>query len=325
MSTVAALEKPLGLSPVRVAPLGLGVSSWGNRTWGYGVSYGQPEVKGAFEAAQRAGITLFDTAELYGSGESERMLGALARSTPASSLVVATKFAPLVWSRPASYGRFRRRAIREALQGSLDRLGLQKIGLYQLHCQPTPQLPTTPVLFEELASLVREGRVEAIGVSNYGASALRAAHAALARHGVPLASNQIDYSLINRTPETNGVLATCRELKISVIAYHPLAQGLLTGKYVPGEIPAGRVGHVHWFKKTRGRPLSALLGLMRELGQAHGGKTVGQVALNWLLCQEDVFPIVGSKTAEQVNANVGSLGWALTVQERQALEQAAAR
>ena len=161
---------------------------------------------------------------------------------------------------------------------------------------------------------------ERAGVSNFNAERVRSAAARLRARGVPLSSNQIQYSLLYRTPESNGVIDACREVGVTVVAYSPLAQGLLTGKYVEGGArPVGPRAAI--FSDDKLRSISPLLGLMREVGAGHGGKTPAQVALNWVVCKGAV-PIPGVKTARQAAEVAGALGWRLTAEEVAALDRA---
>lgn len=304
----------LGARGITVAPLGVGTWSWGDRRfWGYGQGYGRADIAAAFAASVAAGITLFDTAEIYGQGESERLLGELLRDSHAP-VVVATKFAPLPW-------RLGARSLRRALDASLERLGIARIDLYQIHFPYS--LISIPALMDALADAVAEGKVRAVGVSNYRAAQMERAHEALARRGVPLATNQLQYSLLARRPETDGTLAACRALGVTLIAYSPLAQGLLTGKYGPGG--AAPSGFRRWQPLFRGRDthrLAGLLDLLRGIGEDQGGKTPAQVALNWLIAQSGVVPIPGAKNRAQASSNAGALGWALRPAEVAALDTA---
>jgi len=307
----------LGASGITVAPLGVGTWSWGDaRFWGYGREYGRAEITDAFAASVAVGITLFDTAEVYGQGESERLLGALIRergTEPGAPPVIATKFAPLPW-------RFGARSLRRALDASLERLGVARVDLYQIHFPYS--LIGIPTLMDALADAVADGQVGAVGVSNYGAEQMRRAHEALARRGVPLATNQLQYNLLARRPERDGTLAACRELGVTLIAYSPLAQGLLTGKYhAGGPTPSGFRRWQPLFRGRDARRLAGLLDLLRGIGEDHGGKTPAQVALNWLIAQGTV-PIPGAKNRAQASGNAGALGWALDAAEVAALATA---
>jgi len=169
-----------------------------------------------------------------------------------------------------------------------------------------------------MAEAAKEGLIRAVGVSNYNAEQTRRAADRLAAHGLVLASNQIEYSLLERSPERNGTLEACRELGVRVIAYSPIAKGVLSGKYTPDNRPPGaRRGLYDRDFLARVQPL---IGLLRELGQAHVGKTSSQVALNWLLCK-DAAAIPGAKNASQAAENAGALGWCLTGSEVLALDE----
>lgn len=299
----------LGASDLHVTPLGIGTWAWGDRLfWGFGLGYGEADVQAAFQVSLAAGINFFDTAEAYGRGRSERLLGRFIRAAD-QSVVVATKFMPYPW-------RLRQGDLLRALQKSLDRLGLDQVDLYQIHW-PFP-FRSIETWMAGLADAVEAGLVRAVGVSNYNVEQMRRAHAALARRGVPLVSNQIEYSLLKRDPERNGLLDACRELDVTLIAYSPLAQGLLTGKYTPYDRPSG----VRRFRYDRQRLTQAqpLVALLWQLGEAHGGKTPAQVALNWVICKGAV-PIPGAKNAGQAQENVGALGWHLTDGQVAALDE----
>ncbi len=299
---------PLGKSGIQVTPLGFGTWQWGDsRNWGYGRTYTEADVRAAFEASLAAGVHFFDTAEIYGFGESERLLGRFIRQNGRQPVIVATKFMPLPW-------RWRKSSLLKALRDSLDRLGLERVDLYQIHWL----LPPVPIetWMDALADAVQAGWVRAVGVSNYNVEQTRRAHAALARRGVPLASNQVEYSLLRRAPERNGLLQTCRELGVTLIAYSPIAQGLLSGKYTPDHLPTGLIRRR--FGQGYLQRIQPLVDLLREIGQAHG-KTPSQVALNWVM-RKDAVPIPGAKNVQQALDNIGALGWSLTDAQVAALD-----
>ena len=162
---------------------------------------------------------------------------------------------------------------------------------------------------------------QSVGVSNFNATRTRQAAAVLAARGAPLSSNQVQYSLLYRAPERNGVLDACREAGVTLVAYSPLAQGLLTGKYTGegADKPAGARGLI--FTSSRIASLSALLALMREVGASHGGRTPAQVALNWIICK-GALPIPGVKNARQAEEVAGALGWRLSPEAVAALDRA---
>jgi aryl-alcohol dehydrogenase-like predicted oxidoreductase len=283
--------------------IGIGTWAWGDRfVWGYGHGYHEPEVKSAFQEAISNGITFFDTAEVYGRGKSESLLGRLL-PTSKEPVKVATKFMPFPW-------RLGGHALRGALLASLERLGLKKVDLYQIHW------PLPPVSVEswmrQMAEVHAEGLIDAIGVSNYDLEKIKAAGEALAKAGLRLASNQVEYHLLDRKIEKNGLMQYCNENGIKIIAYSPLAMGMLSGKYTPENPPKGaRAAQYPAELLARIQPLIRLL---KKIGQEHEGKTAAQVALNWVICK-DTFPIPGAKNARQVADNCGATGWRLTPAE----------
>lgn len=295
----------LGTDGPEVQPLGIGT-----RTWGYGGDAESANRRAAFDTAVLAGVSLFDTAEIYAFGKSERLLGSFIQNQ-GDGAVVMTKYAPFPW-------RFGRKQIRKSLQRSLHRLGMEQVHLYMIHWPYT--LTSVEKLAEGLADVVEAGLVKTVGVSNFSSSQMQRAYDVLAKRGIPLASNQVKYSLLARAPETNGLLDLCRKLDITLVAYAPLANGLLTGKYSVDRPPSGllRLGRG---KKVLGR-LQLLIRQMKDIGEAHGGKTPGQVALNWVIAK-GALPIPGAKSALQVEDNIGALGWSLTDTEVSALDAAA--
>jgi aryl-alcohol dehydrogenase-like predicted oxidoreductase len=173
-----------------------------------------------------------------------------------------------------------------------------------------------------LAEEVKRGRIGSVGVSNYSAEQMRQASQILAKKEVPLAVNQVQYSLLYRKIETKGILATAKELGVTILAYSPLAQGLLTGKYSPESqnLPDGARKVDSRFKKEGLEKIAPILRVLQELGAKYQ-KTPAQVALNWLIAQGDVIPIPGAKTAAQARENAGALGWSLEAREVTQLEQ----
>jgi aryl-alcohol dehydrogenase-like predicted oxidoreductase len=289
--------------------MGLGAWQWGDRlVWQFGNGYGDEEVRQAFQVSMQEGIRFVDTAEVYGSGRSERLLGRFIKETD-QPVLVATKFFPYPW-------RFSRKAIVKALKGSLERIGIESVDLYQIHWPALTM--NTDVLMEGLAECVKSGLTRTVGVSNFGHNRMLASYSALARHTVPLASNQVHYSLLNRSAEKEGVLRRCQELGIRLIAYSPLEQGLLTGKYSADNPPSGTRSQRYAGLLPRIQPL---LKLLTEIGQDHGGKSNAQVSLNWAICK-GTLPIPGAKNETQAVQNVGALGWRLTESEVAKLDEA---
>jgi aryl-alcohol dehydrogenase-like predicted oxidoreductase len=277
-------------------------------TLAYGGAHGIAEEQRALETSLAAGVTIFDTAAMYSSGASERRLGELARG---KDVVIATKFPPNPFSRTED--------MPPALEASLARLGRSSVDLYQHHF-PSRRV-SIPKLMALMADAVESGKVKAVGVSNYSAEQMRIAHAALAERGIPLASNQVQYSLLHRQPEVNGVLDTCRELGITLIAYQPLASGALTGKYAASVRPTGLRRFMGYFRGKGLEAVAPVVALLREIG-ARYAKTPAQVALRWLIENEHVLPIPGAKNGQQAAANAEALAFSLTPAEIDALNQA---
>jgi len=301
---------------MQLPEMGLGTWAWGDRsTWGmngYDRSYDFETIRAAYQRTIGAGVTLLDTAEMYGDGESERIIGRLLRedSTNRDRVMVATKFMPFPWRIPFA------KSLMRSLRGSLERLGLPSVHLYQIH-GPISFRPARTVA-AALAEAHRAGLVQAVGVSNYSEAEMRAIHAALAEHGIPLATNQVEYSLLRTMPEANGLLGACRELGVTLLAYSPMAMGRLTGKYSAANPPSGS-RNFSAFPMTEIEPVIAAL---RAIGERRGGKTPAQVALNWLICKGAV-PIPGAKNADQAEQNAGALGWRLNSDEIAALDRVA--
>ncbi|KAJ6796793.1 putative oxidoreductase, chloroplastic-like [Iris pallida] len=323
-TTSGEVEKvKLGASDVEVTKLGIGAWAWGDTAYWNDSGWDDrklKEAKAAFNISIDGGITFFDTAEVYGAPimgdvSSETLLGSFIqekKKTDPVEVAVATKFAALPW-------RFGRGSVLSALKKSLSRLGVSSVDLYQLHW---PGIWGNEGYIDGLGDAVEKGLVKAVGVSNYSEKRLRDAYDRLKKRGIPLAANQVNYSLIYRNPEENGVKAACDELGITLIAYSPIAQGMLTGKYTPENPPTGPRGRIYTPEVLK--MLQPLLVRLREIGESYN-KTNTQVALNWLVCQDNVVPIPGAKNAEQAKEFVGALGWKLTEQEIEELRSLAAQ
>jgi aryl-alcohol dehydrogenase-like predicted oxidoreductase len=303
-------------SDIAVPALGVGTWAWGDRsTWGmggYDTDLTRETIAEAWTASIDAGVTLFDTAEVYGGGESERILGSLLAADPgrAASVVVATKFMPSPWKLQV------RGSLLASLRASLDRLGLASVGLYQIHGPIS--LRSHSALADALAAAHQAGLVSAVGVSNYSVKETRAMAEALASRGLRLATNQIEFSLLRRSPETGGLLATCRDLGVLPLAYSPIGQGRLTGKYSAAHPPPGK-------RTFSNHPMEVVDGVvdeLRRIGDRHGGKLPSQVALNWVMAKGAV-PIPGAKNRQQAEENAGALGWSIDDDDVARLDQVA--
>jgi len=303
----------LGQSPLEVAPLGVGCWAWGDRRyWRYEEDHSPRDVVDAFDAWLAAGLDLFDTAEAYGSGRGERIVGWLARQS-GHRLVVSTKYAPIA-------GRGGVAAISKGLAGSLKRLGIPRVDLYQLHWADTTEVPIAAAM-DVFADLVQAGRILAVGVSNFRASEMREAHAALARRGVALATNQVHYSLLHRAPEVDGVLDACAELGVTLLAYSPLEQGLLTGKYTPGACPPGLRAEAVWFAPRNVAAAQPVVAALHTIATAYGVEPAA-VALAWLFAKPGVVPLAGAKTGAQAARNAQALAVELSEAEVAELDAA---
>jgi aryl-alcohol dehydrogenase-like predicted oxidoreductase len=270
-----------------VSALGVGTNRWGSRT------STKDGLSGTYRAALDAGVDFFDTAEVYSAGRSERLLGECARQET-RPLVVASKFAPF----PV---RVTKLQFMRALDRSLARMGRDSIDLYYLHFPYSPR--GVGFWMEAMGRAVRAGKIRAVGVSNCNVRQMRRAAAVLARHDVPLAANQVHYSLVRRAPEKNGVLDACRELDVALVAYRPLESGVLKGGS-----PSGRQ--------------ASLVGMLNEVASGHG-RTPSQVALAWLLHKDDlVVPIPGATKPHHARENAEGLTLKLRPDELTALDRA---
>ena len=277
--------RALGRSGIRVLPLGIGTNKWRGAD--------RAAVTQTYRTVMAAGPCMIDTAEIY---RSERVVGECLRTDPGAA-IIATKFAPLP-------GRTSPRRLMSALDGSLARLGLKTIDLYYVH-YPLP-LIDVGVFAEGLIEAVKSGKARAVGVANFNADQMRRIADHLARAGVPLAANQVNYSLLRRAAETNGVLEACRELDVALVAYFPLASGRLT-------------------QPSDSMDTKELLTSLADIAGAHDA-SISQVALNWLLARDShVIPIPGATKPHHASANLDALGWRLSETEFDAINRASAK
>lgn len=301
--------------PTPVAPLGLGTWAWGDTsTWGmggYDTDLTEARIAEAWATTLDAGVGLIDTAEMYGGGESERIIGRLLANDPSrrNDLVLATKFMP------APHKLNLKRAMGDAIRKSIDRLGVDHVDLYQVHGPIS--LRGHQAMAEALAQQVQDGLTRAVGVSNYSAAEVRKIHAALDERGVPLASNQVEYSLLRRRPATSGLLELCQRLGVVVLAYSPIGQGRLTSKYSADNPPPGR----RTFSDHPWERIDPIIEELARIGEAHD-RTPAQVALRWII-ETGAVPIPGAKSADQARSNAGALGWELTDDDRTLLTEKA--
>jgi aryl-alcohol dehydrogenase-like predicted oxidoreductase len=303
-------------SDVRIPLLGVGTWAWGDRsTWGmggYDADLTLGSIEGAWDSSIDAGVTLFDTAEVYGRGESERIIGQMrARDQGrAAAAVLATKFMPSPWKVNV------KGALLKSLRASLERLGVATVELYQIHGPVS--LRSHAALADALAAAHDTGLVKAVGVSNYSVKETRSIAAELEKRDMRLATNQIEFSLLRRLPESGGLLAACSELRVVPLAYSPIGQGRLTGKYSAAHPPLGK----RTFSNHPMEVVDAVVAQLRAIGDKHGGKTPSQVALNWVMAKGAV-PIPGAKSSAQAQENAGALGWHIDDDDVAVLDEAA--
>jgi aryl-alcohol dehydrogenase-like predicted oxidoreductase len=296
-----------GLGPV--SKIGLGTWQFGSREWGYGPSYAEEEAGRIVRRALELGVTLFDTAEMYAFGASERILGS-ALGERRRDVILATKLFPVAPVPPVISRRAR---------GSARRLGVDRIDLYQVHW-PNPLVPLSQTM-RGMRELLDDGVVGAVGVSNFDLARWQAAEEALGR---PVVSNQVQYSLVKRDPE-GDIIPWAEAHGRLVLAYSPLAQGLLSGHYDASRRPGGVRAMNPLFLPENLERARGLLGALREVATAHAheGATPAQVALAWAIRSPAVVAIPGASSVSQLESNVRAAALELTEDEVRRLSGAA--
>jgi aryl-alcohol dehydrogenase-like predicted oxidoreductase len=290
----------------QVSRIGLGTWQFGSREWGYGDSYASGPAREIVQRALALGVTLFDTAEVYGFGKSERILGE-ALGDKRAEVVVASKIMPVAPIPPV---------VKQRERASAQRLQLKRIPLYQVH-QPNPIVPDS-VIMPGLRSLLDSGDIGAAGVSNYSLERWKKADAALGR---PVISNQVHFSLAHPQALKDLVPFAERENRV-VIAYSPLAQGLLGGKYSVDNRPGGVRAVNALFGTENLRRIEPLLQTLRDVATEVDAKPA-QVALAWLIHLPGVVAIPGASSVEQLEFNVAAADIELSAASRDALTEAA--
>lgn len=298
----------LGKEGPLVAPVGVGMWQGGGKAWGADVT--DAKCIAAMVRAQELGMNLIDTAEAYGDGHSEEVVGKALKKMDREDAVVATKVIG---------GHLRYDDVIRACEGSLKRLGLRTVDLYQIHWpDPWDQVPLKHTM-RAMEKLQRDGKIRYVGVSNFAVRDLEEAREHLSRSDV--VSNQVQYSLVHRAVEEE-VLPYCEREGIGVIPWSPLAKGLVTGKYSPGNLPKDPVRQeMGNFSEHNVKEAEKLVKILRAVGGKHS-KTPAQVALQWLVGQGTI-PIPGVKNPKQVEENAGALGWSLTEAEEAQIRKAA--
>jgi len=279
------VEPPLKCGTLTLpSPMGIGTNKWGVNP----KKFSETDLAATYNASLEHGVSFFNTAQFYNSGESEEALGRL-RTAAGGRGMICSKFNAL-FTAPEK--------LVESLRETLKHCQMDKLDAFLIH---HPKGDST-VLADQLAIAVKDGLVETVGVSNYGEKELRRFHGMMADRGVPLMFNEIEFSLLHRSAEPNGLLKCCQELDVTVIAWAPLASGRLTGKHID----------------MSGESALALLDAMKVIAQARG-KTISQVAINWCVCK-GVVPIPGARTEAQAIDNAGGVGWRLSADEMVCLD-----
>ncbi|MBD2487237.1 aldo/keto reductase [Aulosira sp. FACHB-615] len=303
-----------------LAKMGCGTWAWGNQLlWGYNENMDE-QLQAVFNLCVSNGVTLFDTGDSYGTGRlngrSELLLGRFAQAYQGlnqEKICIATKLAAYPW-------RWTRQSMIKACQSSAQRLG-RNVDLVQMHWSTANYAPWQEKgLLEGLADLYEQGLVKGVGLSNYGPKRLKMVQQRFAERGVPISTLQVQYSLLSTYPVTQlGLKDVCDELRIKLIAYSPLALGILTGKYSEtGNVPKGVRGLL--FRQLL-PGVRSLLACLQEIAQSKN-KTMSQVAINWCICKGTI-PIPGAKSLAQAQDNIGALGWQLDAGEIAELDKAA--
>jgi|EP01040_Poterioochromonas_malhamensis_P002743 pyridoxine 4-dehydrogenase len=331
---IGAPDERISLGSLKVSTIGVGTISWFKD--GDSPAAKKADIEKLINYSVASGCNFFDTAERYGSDAREAMGAGWGSAekmfqTPIkqSKIAVATKFTPSPW-------RCSAKDVVKACQNSCERLGVESIDLYQIHMPDIVQ-PLKPfgiskakdqIYWEGLAECYARGIAKNIGVSNYGSTLLLKAAEKFSGWGIPLASNQINYSLIYQSPSVRKTIETANELGIRTIAYFPLAMGLLTGKYAKQFQDSNDIYHdssktyIEKFElENRYSAILPLLLVLKRIADQRD-KTITQVALNWIMSQ-GVIPIPGARNLMQLKENLGAKGWRLSEREINELEDAA--
>ena len=286
----------LGPTDINVSRIGTGTNRW---------TYGEndEQVFQVYRSLLDKGANFFDTAEIYTGGKSELLLGSCIKRDGRQP-IIASKYRP-------STNRLTKRDFFEALDGSLKRLGVETLDLYYIHSPPTTQ--SIEDLMDYLAEAWTSEKIRAVAVSNFDAEQMRRSAVQLESQGLKLAANQVEYSLLNRETETNGVLEACKDLDASLVAYRPIGRGQLASMAITGSSPRAAPGS----KKE-----SKLETVILSIAEDHGG-SVSQVAINWLLRRDNsVIPIPGATKVDHALENVGAFDWVMSEAEFNELDEA---
>lgn len=321
----------LGRTDLQVSRIGVGTAAWGFKLMGYGKTYTKDDLFAAYQVSLDNGVNLFDTADSYADGDSERLIGEF-HEKDGRKIVIATKHNPRKDRQPEQ--------IIDAIKGSIERLRVSSIDLYQLHYPP--QDDRLAYYADVLAGAYADGLIKAVGVSNFNLERTARFYEYLKKYHIPLASNQVYYNLLERRIEKSGLLDYCEEHHIAIIPLSPMAQGVLTGKYNMNKKLSFTQKAYFWIqqldlfheeksgtsllrrmftmpKPVRLQKYRPLFQLMEQIAKRHQ-MTVGQVALRWLLSSgEQIIPIPGAKNKAQAESNSKLLTEKLSDDKFQAL------
>ena len=312
--------RKLGQCDLTLSPVGLGCwqfSKGKGMSGRYWKSIGDGQILGVVDKSLKSGVNWFDTAEYYGNGESELALSLALQTLNINkeNVVIATKWWPFL--RTAG-------SIVKTIDQRLEALGVSSIDLYQIHVPLS--FSSRSAEMRAMASLVEQGKVRSIGLSNYSAAAMRTAHKELAKFGIPLASNQVEYNLLNRNIESNGILKTAKELGISIIAYSPIAQGLLSGKYQDNPEQISNVRLFRRIYKLFNSRLVArcqpIVDCLRKISEKYNA-TPAQVAINWVIHNQGdiVIAVAGASKPEHASQNAKAMTFRLSDEDMMELDE----
>ena len=291
-----------------ISRIGIGGAQWGMEN--YGIT-DEASIKATINHAIDSGINYLDTSESYANGASEKMIGQVLKERgDRESIVLATKIHPMHLGFDE---------VLKACNASLRRLQTDYIDLYQVHA-PSPTVPISETMIA-LRTLLDEGKVRHVGVSNFQVSLCEVAINSLDNHEV--ISNQLEYSILNRNIE-KAMLKYSEWREIPIIAYSPLARGMITGKYTSGTqiSPDDRRSKKPLFSNSENIALlQPLMEVLKDIGEKNNA-SISQVSLNWLLKHDNVIPLPGAKSIEQVDSHVAATTWKMSEEDWNAISEA---
>lgn len=291
-------------SGIKASKVGMGAVQASGQTWG--LPFSEEDIIDAVRECRNTGVNLIDTAELYGKGSSESLVGRALKEVGRDNFVVATK---------VNGQHLRYDELQKACAASLQRLGIDQIDLYQVHWpDPWEQIPLK-YTFRALEKLYDEGKIRAIGVSNFAVRDLEEARSVLSH--ADIVSNQVRYNLVQYEVEEE-TLPYCKKNDISVIAYEPIANGALSGKYSVDSPPTdqNRINEHKQFRKENLEQVEKVVNVLSKISRRMD-KTIPQVALNWLINSPNaqVIAIPGVRNGAQARDNAGAAGWKMSDEE----------